>query len=198
LRGDLGMTLASIGTVAVLQHGFDHTNHSPAGQRAAEFGNGRTLAAMRYELADGWKRLAHLPRVPIFVPPWNRYDIRALRLFGPIGLVGISAFGKRQLREPYPGVVQINCHCDIISWRTTRAFVGEAKAISMLVGHLAARRMGDADADEPTGLLTHHLAHDEACWRFLDDLFQRTVGRGGIEWISLASALARSKAKSEG
>jgi hypothetical protein len=191
VRAELSAALESLGTIAVLQHGFNHTNHAPAGERAAEFGAGRSLAAMRYELADGWKRLARLPREPIFVPPWNRYDLRTLALFGPLGLVGISAFGGRQRRESHPGVVQINCHCDIISWRATRAFVGEAKAIGMLVGHLAARRKGDADANEPTGLLTHHLAHDEACWRFLEDLFQRTVGRGGIEWISAASALAQ-------
>jgi hypothetical protein len=195
VRAELSAALNSSGTIAVLQHGFDHTNHAPAGERAAEFGTGRTLAAMRCELADGWKRLAGLPREPVFVPPWNRYNFRALALFGAVGLVGISAFGNRQRREPYPGVVQINCHCDIISWRATRAFVGEAKAIAVLVGQLAARRKGDADANEPTGLLSHHLAHDEACWQFLEELFQRTVGRDGIEWISAATALARSRAK---
>jgi hypothetical protein len=191
VRAELSTALDSGSTIAVLPHGFDHTNHAPAVERAAEYGTGRTLAAMRYELADGWKRLAGLPREPIFVPPWNRYDFRALALLAVVGLVGISAFGNRRLREPYPGVVQINCHCDIISWRATRTFVGEAKAIGMLVGHLAARRTGRADANEPTGLLTHHLAHDEACWRFLEELFQRTVGRDGIEWISAASALTR-------
>jgi hypothetical protein len=33
---------------------------------------------------------------------------------------------------------------------------------------LRARRTGEADFDEPTGLLTHHLAHDEAAWAFVD------------------------------
>src|SRR5215831_17601775 len=58
LRAELTAALEASGNICVLQHGFDHTNHAPAGERAAEFGTSRTIAAMRYELADGWRRLA--------------------------------------------------------------------------------------------------------------------------------------------
>ena len=33
----------------------------------------------------------------------------------------------------------------------------------------------EADPTEPTGLLSHHLVHDEACWDFLDRLLGQLV-----------------------
>jgi hypothetical protein len=49
-----------------------------------------------------------------------------------------------------------------IDWRGTRLFVGEVAALTRLVAML--------DADEPIGILSHHLAMDEAGWAFLDRL----------------------------
>ena len=45
--------------------------------------------------------------------------------------------------------------------------------MARLAAAIAARLDGDADADEPIGLLTHHLIHDEAVWRFCEALLDR-------------------------
>jgi len=48
---------------------------------------------------------------------------------------------------------------------------------------LRARRQGHADADEPTGVLTHHWSHDEATWAFLERLFEQTRNRRDVHWL---------------
>ena len=53
----------------------------------------------------------------------------------------------------------------------------------MLITHLRARRRGDVDADEPTGVLSHHWSHDEATWTFLERLFERTQGSNDVQWL---------------
>jgi hypothetical protein len=60
--------------------------------------------------------------------------------------------------------------------------VGVEAALARVVEHLAARGERRVDADEPTGLLTHHLAFDDAAWRFADDLVAATRAAGG-EWL---------------
>jgi hypothetical protein len=181
----LGETLKSAPTVYVLQHGYAHTNHAAKGERAAEFGAQRPVAVRAAELADGWRRLADLPRrVPIFVPPWNRYDPDNAAAAAAIGLQVISAFGPR--RTLAAGMIEANCHCDIISWKTTRGFTGVTKSVGMIVEHLAARRTGVADIDEVTGVLTHHLDHDAGCWAFLEALFRVTHDHPNARWVSPA------------
>jgi hypothetical protein len=56
---------------------------------------------------------------------------------------------------------------------------------------LAARREGGVDPDEPTGLLTHHLAHDEPGWVFLKELAERLGSRPGLRWLSAEEAFGR-------
>jgi hypothetical protein len=62
-------------------------------------------------------------------------------------------------------------------------------ALEALVGHLAARRSGRVDANEPSGILTHHLETDEATWAFMEELLARTAGRPGARWIGLEALL---------
>ena len=49
---------------------------------------------------------------------------------------------------------------------------------------IAGKLASDAQWDEPIGLLTHHLVHDEAMWRFLEEFLTHTSVRPGIEWLS--------------
>ncbi len=70
-------------------------------------------------------------------------------------------------RAANPALSIVNTHVDIIDW-TPRAFLGESAALDLLIKHLRARRERRVDTDEPTGLLTHHPAHDEGCWSFID------------------------------
>jgi hypothetical protein len=76
---------------------------------------------------------------------------------------------------------------DVIAWQRNRSFIGVDEAIDRVTAHLRARREGAADADEPTGLLTHHLDMSEAGWAFAEELVTRTRASGAA-WLDVRAA----------
>ena len=179
------------GGCTVLQHGYAHRNHAPANARKTELGAGRPAGEALGELATGRQRLAALfgaHATTILVPPWNRIGDNLVGALGDAGFTGLSTWGPRSSARPAPGIAQVNTHIDIIDWRGTRGFVGEEAALGAAVAHLRARRQGHADPAEPTGLLTHHLVHDEAGWRFVEAFIERTSAHPATRWLDAATA----------
>lgn len=171
-------------SVFVLQHGFTHRNHAPAASKKSEFGPGRALAVMLSEISEGWCRISAFERaLPVFVPPWNRYDADLLPMLPQAGIKGFSAYRARKGADSTPGIRQNNAHVDIMDWRE-RGFVGEQAALTLAVEHLAARREGRSDPDEATGLLTHHRVHDSACWAFIRRFLDVTRRHPAVQWMS--------------
>lgn len=173
----------------VLQHGTDHRNRAAAGGKKTEFPGEEPVPVALARLREGRERLASLARqrfVPVLAPPWNRLARQVLPHLRGAGLRGLSRYGARASAEAAPGVRQVNTHVDLVDWRGTGAFVGEAEALRLALGHLIARRSGAADPDEPTGWLTHHARHDEPAWRFLGRLFETTCGAPGVSWRGAA------------
>jgi hypothetical protein len=178
--------------ITILQHGFAHVNHAPANEKKAEFGEHRAMTVMSEEIAAGAERLRALAAerfLAIFVPPWNRLTPALMPALPGLGFCGLSTFAPRQDRLPAAGLFQVNTHVDLIDWRGGR----RPKRVSRLVGeitvHLAARRAGEVDRDEPTGVLTHHLDHGDESWDFLDELFAVTRGHPAARWLSPQQAL---------
>ncbi len=194
--------------VTLLQHGYAHRNHAPAAEKKAELGAHRPANAVLEELARGQARMTALfgPGLfesgrfgsgpfglgwaPVLVPPWNRIAEDLVPEIARLGFRGLSAYGARAAAEPVPGLVQINSHVDIIRWDAPRGFLGAAEALDLLAGHLRARRLGEADAAEPSGLLSHHGAHDEACWAFLDELLGRLAAHPAARLVAADEAFA--------
>ena len=189
------------GGIAVLQHGFDHRNRAPAGAKKSEFPAARPAAEVADALARGRDALgaAFGPRfVPALTPPWNRFDASHLAILSSLGYRGISAYLARRSPAPLPKLRQVNTHVDIVDWHAggaaaggtpggmVRPFLGTGRALGLLVGHLAAKRQGTADAAEPTGLLTHHLVHDTETWEFLGELLAWTAARPAVAWHNAA------------
>jgi hypothetical protein len=56
---------------------------------------------------------------------------------------------------------------------------------------LRLRRLGQADRTEPTGLMTHHLAHDRAAWDFIARFLDETKGHPAGRWIGSGTAFRR-------
>ena len=180
--------------VAVAQHGYAHQNHAGTGEKSMELGGHRPAPHVIAELAVGHQRLAAWPGfVPLMVPPWNRIARHLVPMLPELGYTALSTFGPRQtIRHGSLGL--LNTHVDLIAWRNkhpdgTVPFIGDDAALSAIVGHLAARRAGTADAAEPTGLLTHHCDHDVRLWRFIEDLLSRTVGHPAARWLTVEQAL---------
>jgi len=156
--------IAASPQASVLQHGFAHRNHAPAGEKSCELG-GRALGTIEAELRRGRALLVDAfgaAFLAVLVPPWNRLDRRLIGRLAACGFCGLSTYGRCDAPEAAPGLVQVNAHLDPIDWRGERLFVGEIAALERLVAAL--------DPDEPIGILSHHLAMDEPGWRFLDQL----------------------------
>jgi hypothetical protein len=180
-------------TATVLQHGYAHRNHAPAGARSAELTTARPVQACVEELWHGRARLERLLGerfVPVMVPPWNRADAPVLSAMAAAGFDAVSRFGPRGSREAVPGLAQVNTHVDPIAWRRGRTFIGADAALARMIDHLRARRTGAADAGEPTGLLTHHLAFDDAAFHFVAALVARTRAHPAAAWLDVRQAFA--------
>lgn len=178
----LGECLSRRPLAAVLQHGYAHVNHAPAGSRKAELGPGRDAETVLAELAEGRRLLAPFDgALPVLVPPWNRMDPSLLARLPAIGLEAVSAYKPRPAPEPAPGVRCANVHADLFHMKGR--FIGERAVLELIVDHLAARRKGMVDRCEATGLLTHHLDLDDACWAFVRKFLRRTRDHAAVRWI---------------
>jgi hypothetical protein len=180
----------------VLQHGYAHRNHAPDREKKIELGRHRPLAEVMAEMLAGRRRLEALFGTrfqDVVVPPWNRIDGRVTAALAPAGYRGLSVFGPRTARFAVPGLLQTNCHVDIMDWSSGR-FAGTGPALKRAVLHLRSRRRGAVDVTEPTGLMTHHLAHDRAAWNFIARFLDETRGHPAGRWIGSGTAFRRPAA----
>jgi hypothetical protein len=179
-----------------LQHGYRHRNHGLPAAPAVECGGARPVVEAMEDLAAGAARMRTLfgEGFPdILAAPWNRIDPPVLDRLAAAGFRGASAFGpRREMRRD--GLAVANAHVDPINWRERR-FAGDAKALSAILGELRDRRAGAADPDEPLGLLTHHLDHDDDLWSFLERLFAVTAEHPAARWLTIAEAFAPAPAQ---
>ena len=176
LRGQAG--------VEVALHGWSHENHAPPDQKKQELGPHRGPHEVLRELAAGCQQLASLfgeQFVPVLVPPWNRIDRALLPSLPDVGIAGLSVFGPEK-----PSVLPtVNTHADIMDWHGTRG----CRPASEIMADVA-RRLGEMRAGGGTmGLLTHHLVHDEAAWRFIEEMFAATLDHPACRWCGLNELL---------
>ncbi|CAN0526927.1 unnamed protein product, partial [Laminaria digitata] len=168
-----------------LQHGYAHISHSPTGEKKAELGPDRDLWDIARELSDGRGRMLDLfdsDWLDVMVPPWNRIDPAVANLLPGLGFHGLTTFNARAATEQTTGLIIVNTHVDIIDWMGTRGYAGDDVVLTAAVHHLAAKRTGRADPAEATGILTHHLAHDDACWAFIAEFGRFTGLHPAAEW----------------
>lgn len=194
----LGRRLAVENAVDVLQHGYAHVNHATPSEKKIELGPHRPAMLVLGELGTGWLALERLfgsgaasRLLPVLVPPWNRIAPGLLPPLPEIGFTGLSTFGIARRERPVPGLRQVNTHLDLIDWKGSRAFAGEPAALAGLVGAL----QQCSDAGQPVGILSHHLAMDEAAWDFLEKLWDRARGMPGIDICTARELFAQGEAR---
>lgn len=163
--------------VDVLLHGLEHRNNAPPGAKRQELGYAPPDAFIA-QLSQGLARHRAIfgdKACPVMVPPWNRIDQDIIPRLHDIGFVGLSTFGRRG-GEQLAGLRVYNTHIDPVDWRGGKR-LGEP---ALLVERIAAL----ADAGEPVGLLTHHLIHDGATWRFVDRLLALLARHPAVRFCS--------------
>jgi hypothetical protein len=171
--------------IVVLQHGVRHVDDSGA---PSEFRQDEPPEQVAQRLAEGWSALdGFRRRLPVYVPPWNALTPNveaALRLSGHRA---VSAWNG----PSRPG--RVDAHVDLLRWRGGPRFAGRERVLARLTARLRMHRTGGLWS-EPIGLLTHHLVHDEAAWRFLDELLLFGPVQDGVEWPSPDALFAFSAA----
>lgn len=142
-------------------HGFRHENRAPAGQPSGEVNDLDRLADVVLELGtalDAFRRAGVNPS--LFVPPWNNAHPTLKKALGLQGL-SLSCYDGES------GPARVDTHLDVMRWKPRARFRGALRFLLRARRLLVARRQKQL-WDEPLGLLTHHLDHDEPAWRFLE------------------------------
>jgi hypothetical protein len=199
LQPDLLPRLRQSPEAMVLQHGYQHRNHAPAGGRKSEFPDERDPQSIEQDLRTGFQKLTAAfgdQFLPALTPPWNRIGGQAVAILQSIGFIGLTRYLPRAAPAIH-GVNQVNTHVDVIDWRGRKGppggFLGEEACLGLFIGHLQARRLGGADAEEPTGVLSHHLVHDPATWRFLEKLRDFLANQAAARLLDPSAAFESGK-----
>jgi len=187
----LADALAGCAQITPIVHGYAHQNHAPLGVKKAEFGAHRPLDVMQAELGQAMALMRDVFAgcfQPVLVPPWNRIAPELVPHLLGLGFAGLSAFGACRNRHPAPGLAQANCHVDLLYGRGKIFPRPQQDVIVDLLQHLSARRRGESfEPDEPTGILTHHLAHTPQAWDFLAALWARLSPQTApVRWLNCA------------
>ncbi|CAN5242895.1 polysaccharide deacetylase family protein [soil metagenome] len=166
----------------VAVHGWSHANHAPPDGKKQELGAHRPAAETLAELTRGFTKLSALlgdRLLPMLVPPWNRIDASLLPELRGCGFEAVSVFGPAQAQAPIP---MINTHVDLIDWHGGRGGRNPAVLVAEIVRELVRRRHA---ADEPLGILSHHLVNDETAFGFIGELLSFTGGHSACRWLGV-------------
>tara|TARA_B100000686_G_scaffold241146_1_gene249726 strand:- start:263 stop:1012 length:750 start_codon:yes stop_codon:yes gene_type:complete len=186
VQRDLRLLLSAGIDISVAVHGIAHKNFSDGGKKKCELSENRPIEETVKQLAYGFELLVEFAgkkTIPVLVPPWNRIAGAFIPLLPKHGFVGISTYGGRRMSNPATRLLQVNCHIDPIDWKNERRFMGEERTLAMLIKHLKDRRHGQADPDEPTGLLTHHAIWSDEAFEFVTQLLSETARHPAVRWL---------------
>ncbi len=175
----LAKRLAQTTAIDVAVHGWAHQNHAGPYEKKRELALHRPLETVLGELQQGLTKLQSLYGscfVPMLVPPWNRIDQAVIEHLPQLGYKALSVYGP----EAANSLPLLNTHVDVIDWRGTRG----GKDHDLLFAETAERMRQAHETGGMTGILTHHLDHDESVWAFLRSLFTLTASHPGCRWRS--------------
>lgn len=176
-------------------HGARHVNHAPSGRRAEEMAIERGRAAIECDLSGSRARLRELlgPHAGTwYVPPWNRIAPAVVAWLPALGFRAISTFGANHFSGL--GIAEHNTHLDIIDWKNGRTGRPLAWIDDKLAAELASARLAGGP---PVGVLIHHLAHDDAAWLAIANIFDAVAQHPLARWISPTSLIGRDDDRPE-
>ena len=166
--------------VVPCQHGFAHVDHASPGERARELG-GRPMAMILDELRRGRDRLNTLfgdGLSDVLVPPWNRIDADLIPHLHDAGYAALSCFAPTPAESPIP---RLDSDLDIVDWRGGR--------VGRPLDDLARKIAGILARGDRLGILTHHLAHDDAAWAALRAMVGALAAHPAIRFTSASRLL---------
>ena len=158
------------------QHGWRHANHERQGKKQ-EFGPARSRRRLQRDIQHGRQRLEKLMGTrfyPVFTPPWNRCDVRALTVLEKLGYAGISrSAGSRP--APPAGLPGFDVTVDLHTRRETAAGSGWNNLLGELFRTISA---GSG------GIMIHHQRMNHAAFDFLDLLLKMISSHRKLQPVS--------------
>ena len=155
-----------------------------------EFPPGYPREVIETRLLQARERLEIMPRfAPVFAPPGNQIHPNLTAALRSAGYRGLSAASEEM--SCHLGFTRIDVHLDLARGQGGRPFRGADQVLRQLAALASARRLS-RQWDQPVGLLTHHLDHGEAAWRFLEALLDRTTGSRAVRWRPINALLSHA------
>jgi predicted deacetylase len=152
--------------IEIAVHGFKHLNRQPEGRGFGEIVEDDSVDWVRAQLRATVMQFHRAGAIPaLFVPPWNNLQPQLLAALPDTPIRAVSGFD--QGFSEAGGVSRLDTHLDLLRWKGGGRFRGTWRFLLRMRKLLAQRRLS-GQWDQPIGLLTHHLDHDRAAWRFLD------------------------------
>lgn len=148
------------------QHGWSHRNHETYGKKN-EFGKTRPADDIMKDILNGREKLEKIMKNrfnPVFTPPWNRMDARALMILKENGYKAVSMQEKTDHYKkdmiPY-GLLDFSVNVDL---HTRREVLPEDGWKTLFDEFSYAVRSGVC------GVMIHHQLMNSACFDFLEIL----------------------------
>ena len=166
------------------QHGWRHRNHETEGKKQ-EFGDARTVAAIKRDLEQGKKRLERIMGdhfYPVFTPPWNRCSRSTLELLKELGYAAVSRSRGDKISPP-DGLSDYYVNVDL----HTRKETSSAVAWKNLFAELQ-----QAIASNLCGIMIHHRRMNGAAFDFLEVLLKKLVESPDLQLVNFKD-LAESR-----
>jgi len=146
------------------QHGWRHTNHEVEGKKQ-EFGPARSRDDLEHDILCGRQRLEKLlgeEFYPVFTPPWNRCDQKALEVLKHLGYAAVSrSRGSRP--QPSEGLPSYDVNVDLHTRKEKTPAAGWANLFDELQPAIASGRCG---------IMIHHQLMNQAAFNFLEILLK--------------------------
>lgn len=146
------------------QHGRRHVNHEPVGKKC-EFGPHRADDAILSDLKQGRARLEAIlgdSYFPLFTPPWNRCDRRALNILKELGFLAVSRSAGSLPISPQ-GLPDLHVHIDLHTRKGMEPTADRRLLLNEIEHALAAGSCG---------FMLHHQRMNDEAFAFLEVLLQ--------------------------
>jgi hypothetical protein len=88
-----------------------------------------------------------------------------------------------------PGLPTRNAHADVMDWELLTGVPAE-RLVAVLIAALRLRRYGFVRRQSPIGILTHHLAHDEAAWSITCEVLTRLQSNPAVSFLRISEVFA--------
>jgi hypothetical protein len=181
----LAARLAGAANVTVSQHGVDHKYRRAPGQAPSEYPPGTPTEDVAESIRAGASRLRQAGLEPVFfTPPWNQIEPALAEALVQAGFTTVSSHAPS---PDVPGARRLDSHVDILRWKSVPRFRGYRRVLKALRRQLRQRREA-GEFDAPICILTHHIVHDDAAWRFMA-WFTRFADRR-FAWRSIDALIA--------